>query len=69
MAPDLLAFNNSDNFKAFIKMTSSKSSLKMPDAEIPDIIFDPQRPHRKYERGKFLGKVSWLRLIPELHPV
>ena len=38
-------------------MTSSKSSSKMPDAEIPDIIFDPARPHRKYERGKFLGKV------------
>ena len=37
-------------------MTSSKTS-KMPDAEIPDIIFDPARPHRKYERGKFLGKV------------
>jgi len=37
-------------------MTSSKSSTKMPDAEIPDIVFDPARPHRKYERGKFLGK-------------
>ena len=38
---------------------SSRSSR--PDApppkEIPDVIFDPNRPNRKYERGKFLGKV------------
>ena len=43
------------NIAVTFKMTSSKT--KMPDAEIPDIIFDPARPHRKYERGKFLGKV------------
>jgi hypothetical protein len=26
--------------------------------EIPEIIGDPSKPHKKYERGKFLGKVS-----------
>ena len=49
-------------------MTSSKTS-KMPDAEIPDIIFDPARPHRKYERGKFLGKVrqeDW-QILPKIY--
>ncbi len=38
-------------------MATSSSSNRRPDPEIPEIIYDPNRPHKKYERGKFLGKV------------
>ena len=40
---------------------SAQPSSKRPEnpqKEIPEIIQDRNRPNKKYERGKFLGKVA-----------
>jgi hypothetical protein len=48
----------SNGIKSKSIVMSSATAVKAPEVEIPELIVDRGRPNKKYERGKFLGKVS-----------